>query len=245
MYAEDDLLPISGLQHLAFCPRQCALIHIERLWEENRLTAEGRVLHERVHSDENETRNDVRIVRGLRIVSRRLGLSGIADVVEFHRLSDDRLTPNHVPRQESSATESDARSGCRLPDISGTWLPYPVEYKRGRPKKDDSDTVQLCAQAICLEEAFGVTIDRGMLFYGQTRRRVSVAFDQNLRARTTEMAMKFHKLVEEARIPAAKYSRACKNCSLLADCQPNSRKSAANYLARMLADLCDDNPRDD
>ena len=130
MFTEDNLLPISALQHLLFCERQCALIHLERAWQENRLTAEGRIMHERVHEGGDETRRDVRIVRGLRLRSLALGLVGIADVVEFHRAAD----------------------GVAVPESAGTWRPFPVEYKRGRPKSEPWDAVQLCAQALCLEE---------------------------------------------------------------------------------------------
>ena len=140
MYTEDDLLPISGLQHLLFCERQCALIHLEQVWAENRLTVEGKNMHDRVHEREAESRPGIRIVRALRLRSLRLGLTGMADVVEFH-------------------LDSGVRS---------QGLPFPVEYKRGKPKADYSDSVQLCAQAICLEEMLSCTIPAGALFYGTT-----------------------------------------------------------------------------
>ena len=133
MYSEDDLLPISALQHLAFCERQWALIHLEGVWAENQLTAEGRVMHDRAHEPGTESRGDIRISRGLRLRSLRLGLSGIADVVEFHRCG----RPDDV-------------DGVCLPGVSGSWAPFPVEYKRGRPKSGPFDEIQLCAQALCL-----------------------------------------------------------------------------------------------
>ncbi|HOK67603.1 MAG TPA: CRISPR-associated protein Cas4 [Anaerohalosphaeraceae bacterium] len=142
MYAEADYLPLSALQHWVFCPRQCGLIHLEQVWDENRLTAEGRILHQRVHEMSDEFRSDISIVRGLRIYSRRLGLIGQADVVEFHR----------------------APTGIALPDAEGIWQPYPVEYKRGSPKMDACDEVQLCAQAICLEEMLGIAVPQGAFF---------------------------------------------------------------------------------
>jgi len=158
MYTESDLLPLSGLQHLAFCPRQCALIHIEGAWGENRLTAEGRVMHKRVDEREHETRGDVRREYGLRIRSLALGLSGIADTVEFRRDGE-------------------------------SWHPFPVEHKRGKPKGDNPcDRVQLCAQAICLEEMCDCAIPAGALFYGETRQREDVAFDPTLRALTAARA---------------------------------------------------------
>ncbi len=146
IYSEDDLFMISALQHYAFCPRQCALIHIEQAWLENRWTAEGRILHERVHEQEGESRAGVRIERGLPLRSLRLGLVGVADVVEFHPLP------------------------------GGGWQLFPVEYKRGKPKPDHCDEVQLCAQAMCLEEMMGVEVSQGALFYGKTRHRHDVAF---------------------------------------------------------------------
>jgi CRISPR-associated exonuclease Cas4 len=149
-YIEEDLIMISALQHLAFCPRQCALIHVEQMWQESGLTAEGRILHERVHEQEGESRAGVRIERGLPLRSLRLGLVGVADVVEFHPLP------------------------------GGGWRPFPVEYKRGKPKPDRCDEVQLCAQAMCLEEMMEVEVPQGSLFYGKTRHRHDVAFNENV-----------------------------------------------------------------
>jgi CRISPR-associated exonuclease Cas4 len=212
VYSEDELLPISALQHLLFCERQCALIHIEQVWEENRLTAEGRLMHERVHEADNETRGDVRIVRGLRLRSLQLGLSGVADVVEFHR----------------------ADSGVRLSGATGLWLPFPVEYKRGRPKAEPWDAVQLCAQASCLEEMLSVVIPAGALFYGATRRREDVAFDERLRSVLRETAERLRLLFEVGTTPQALYEKKCGNCSLLHLCMPRTAgrgKSAASYLA--------------
>lgn len=208
MYAEDELLPISALQHLMFCERQCALIHIEQAWDENRLTAEGRVLHERVHDADNESRGDVRIARGLRLRSLQLGLIGMADVIEFHKTEQD-------------------------------WRPFPVEYKRGKPKTDQCDSVQLCAQAICLEEMLKLNIPAGALFYGTTRRREDVAFDRALRDLTAATAERLHCLVKSGITPAADYEKKCKSCSLFSVCIPKTagrHKSAKDYLDRMLKD---------
>lgn len=214
MYTEDGLLPISALQHLLFCERQCALIHIEHVWEENRLTVEGRHLHERVHEQDAESRPGIRIVRGLRLRSLRLGLAGIADVVEFH---GDFKSPG---------------SG-----LQANGLPFPVEYKRGKPKGDDVDRVQLCAQALCLEEMLETAVPQGALFYGVTRRRQDVAFDDQLRRLTCATAERLHCLVEAGLTPSAEYSRKCENCSLKELCLPESvanRKSAIRYLDRAL-----------
>jgi len=202
MYTEDDLLPLSGVQHLLFCERQCALIHIEQVWAENVLTAEGRIMHERVHKEGRESRGDVRIEYGMLLRSLRLGLIGKADVVEFHRKSIF---------QKANPEE---------------WQPFPVEYKRGKPKKDNSDKVQLCAQALCLEEMLDVEIPAGALFYGRTRRRQDVDFDIALRRETEDAAKRFHELVEVGITPKAVYMRKCANCSLYDLCMPKTVEKA-------------------
>jgi CRISPR-associated exonuclease Cas4 len=207
MYSEDDLLPISALQHLAFCERQWALIHLEQQWVENRLTAEGRQLHERADGGHNQTREGVRICRGLHLRSLRLGLTGKADVVEFH------------------------------PDGAGNMRPFPIEYKRGRPKPDRRDEVQLCAQALCLEEMLNVEIASGALFYGQPRRRTNVLFDASLRAETESLAARLHQLNTSRVTPKAKYEKKCDSCSLYSICLPRSSeaRSAQKYLKRAVA----------
>jgi CRISPR-associated exonuclease Cas4 len=218
MFAEDDLLPISGLQHLQFCERQWGLIHIEQQWEENRLTAEGRILHDRVHETSTEARPGVVIARGLHLHSLRLGITGQADVVEFHR--------------------SDA--GVELPGRNGRWRPFPVEYKRGKPKAGSCDEVQLCAQTLCLEEMFDIVIDAGALFYGKTRRRTEVPFDTRLRDRTVELTQRMHQLYSAGVTPAAVYAKKCDNCSLYNRCLPRTvskRTTVARYMASALKDL--------
>ena len=219
MYEEDDLLPLSALQHLVFCERQWGLIHLEQMWSENRLTAEGRQLHERAHLPESESRGDLRIVRGLRLRSLRLGLSAKADVVELHRVPDG------------------APSGIPLDGASGLWRPVPVEYKRGRPKRDDSDKVQLCAQALCLEEMLSIDIPAGSLFYGSQHRRYDVPFAPTLRRRTEHLAHRLHQLTENSVTPPARYSRRCRNCSLREQCMPKlaGHRSARSYLDRYVA----------
>lgn len=164
MYSPDEFIPISSLQHYQYCPRQCALIHIERLWEENLYTAEGRILHEKADSGKTEKRGDSKKATGLWLCSSELGLTGRADVVEFHRRE-------------------------------GIWHPFPVEYKRGRPKKHDADVIQLCAQAMCLEEMLGLPVPEGALFYGKTRRRKAVIMNSTLRAATRETAEAVQALV--------------------------------------------------
>lgn len=218
MYSEDDLLPISALQHLAFCERQWGLIHIEQHWEENRFTAEGRLLHDRVHDAASESRPGVLISRGLHVHSFRFGLTGQADVVEFHPLGGP----------EGAA--------C-IPDREGWWRPFPIEYKRGLPKADCCDEVQLCAQVLCLEEMFGVTIPRGALFYGKVRRRTDVDFAQGLRERVEQLSARMHELHSAGVTPAAEYSRKCEKCSLYDRCLPRTaarRKPVGRYLASAL-----------
>ena len=212
MYDEEDLLPLSALQHLVFCERQCALIHIEQLWADNRFTVEGEHLHDRVHEAGAESRGDVRIARGLPLRSLRLGLSGIADVVEFHRVTE---------------------AGARLPGAGGLWKPFPVEYKRGRPKRERCDEVQVCTQAICLEEMLEVHVSDGALFYGATRRRFEVAFDDSLRQETELAAARLHELVSRQITPAAVREPKCDRCSLLDLCMPQAlsrSQSAQGYL---------------
>lgn len=221
MYSEDDLLPISGLQHLHFCERQWGLIHLEQQWEENRLTAEGRLLHDRVHEAGSETRPGVVIARGLHLHSFRLGLTGVADVVEFQQAEDA------------------AEGAIQLPERRGWWRLFPVEYKRGEPKADACDEVQLCAQALCLEETLGAAIRGGALFYGQKRRRTDVPFDEELRARTEGLARRMHQLFAAGITPPAVYSKKCDRCSLYDRCLPRAiskRTTVAGYMARALRD---------
>jgi CRISPR-associated exonuclease Cas4 len=192
MYVEDDFIQLSALQHYAFCPRQCALIHLDMAWEENLFTAEGRLLHAGADSGRVEIRGDVKTVTGLRLRSLLHGVSGTADVVEFHRRE-------------------------------GRWLPFPVEYKRGRPKKIDSDRAQLCMQALCLEEMLSVGIPRGALFYGKTRRREEVEFSEELREKTAALALAVHALLQQPLLPPPANDERCAACSLLDICLPRMR----------------------
>ena len=211
-YTEDDLLPLSALQHLLFCERQCALIHIEQAWVENLYTAEGRILHEHVDSGRSESRGDVRIEFSVPLRSLRLGLVGKADVVEFHRVKD---------KDEPTA------------DGSYGWRPFPVEYKRGKQKREDWDKVQLCAQALCLEEMMAVGVPEGSLFYGKVRRRLDVVFDKDLRSKTEETAQRLHDLVESGHTPAPVYTKACDRCSFFESCLPKTldgHKSVKQYM---------------
>ncbi len=204
MYAEEDLLPISALQHLAFCERQWGLIYLENMWDENPLTVEGKHLHNRADSAETEVRGDVRITRGLRLRSLRLGLTGKADVVEFYRVREPSGECIHIE------------------GIAGLWRPVPVEYKRGKPKIEPCDEFQLCAQALCLEEMTGAKIPEGMLYYGVPRRRYDVVFDQALRQKTEELCVRLHELTKEGKTPKPEYSKQCRSCSLIDRCMPKA-----------------------
>jgi CRISPR-associated exonuclease Cas4 len=198
-------IALSALQHWLFCPRQCALIHVEQVWAENRFTAEGRVMHENAHEGANETRGNIRITRGMSVSSEKLGLAGVCDVVEFHR-------------------------------DSGAVLP--VEYKRGKPKAHQADEVQLCAQAMCLEEMLGISIEQGCLFYGEKRRRMEVKFDPALRDLVISTAAALRECLAQGYTPVAEYvPRRCDSCSLIHECLPKSlrlKKGAAQWFRSQL-----------
>ena len=217
-YDPDDCLMISGLQHFHFCKRQWALIHIEQQWAENLRTVEGNILHERAHDEQfTESRGDLFITRGLRVFSLRLGLNGECDVVEFIR--DD--------------------SGISLHGREGSWRPYPVEYKRGQPKEDGCDELQLCAQAICLEEMLCCEIPEGALFYGETKRRVRVHFIPELRKEVEADAAEMHELFRRGYTPRVKPTKSCNACSLREICLPRmpAPGSAKEYIRRSMEDI--------
>jgi CRISPR-associated exonuclease Cas4 len=206
---DEDFLPLSALQHYIYCPRQCALIHVERLWAENRQTAEGRRLHERADEPVVERRHGVRTVTAMPLSNAELGIAGVADVIEFHAGADGER-------------------------------PYPVEYKRGKPKTHRADEVQLCAQALCLEAMFSRRVEKGALFYGMPRRRQAVEFDGALRDLTLETIRGAREMIAAGRTPPAKYeARHCGACSLLDLCEPRLFARAGGvdaWLARQLQD---------
>jgi len=208
LFADEEMVLISALQHYLFCPRQCALIHVEGDWHENYLTAAGRWMHERVDAGGIETRRDRHRASAVSLVSRRHGLTGVADVVEFERTAepDDDMNDH---------------GAIRLPGREGWWRPFPVEYKRGKPKSHQADEVQLCAQALCLEEMLNVRIEKGALFYGETRRRADVCFDESLRALTIETAQSIRRMLDEGVTPEPIVTKGCEACSLIDDCQPH------------------------
>ena len=193
IYREEDFLQLSGLQHFAFCRRQWALIHIEQQWRENLRTVEGDLLHRRAHDEQaRERRGDILILRGLSVASAALGISGKCDVVEF--------------RADSG--------GISLRGEEGLWVPFPVEYKRGSPKPHRADELQLCAQAMCLEEMLCCTVSEGAIFYGETRRRTSVSCSRELREQVKAMLEEMHQLYRRGYTPKVRRSRSCNACSL-------------------------------
>ena len=207
MYSEDELLQLSGLQHLLYCKRQCALIHIERLWADNFFTAKGIVMHERAHEDKYERKKNVRIERGIYIKSYALGLVGKSDVVEFHNSED------------------------------GKQIPFPVEYKSGKAKNDNTDKVQLCAQALCLEEMLKISVPKGAIYYGKTRNRSDVDFGESLRNETILLSKEFHNLIESGLTPKPEYSKKCDHCSFNELCLPEivgKRQSVKEYLKHIV-----------
>lgn len=208
MFTEDQLLPISALQHLLFCPRQCALIHLEQVWSENKFTVEGNLMHERAHHGSDETRHDIRITRGMPVRSLHHGLSGQCDIVEFH---------GPAPDYEKI---------------------IPVEYKRGKPKAHSADEVQLCAQALCLEEMLSTTIPTGFLYYGKNKRRTEIPFTETLRTLTKTTTKNLREMIESGLTPLAEYHpRRCDSCSLIRQCEPKSlrlRRGAAGWFYQQL-----------
>jgi CRISPR-associated exonuclease Cas4 len=220
---DDHLLPLSGLQHLVFCERQAALILVERAWADNSRTIEGKRLHRR--TDEAgprcERRGELVVLRSLGLVSLDLGLIGVADVVELRRADDGKWA-------------------TVIPGLEGCWSLAPVEYKRGRPKPDRCDEVQVCAQALCLEEMFGVEVPAGALYYGTPRRRTEVCFDADLRDLVRNSSRRLHEIVDHGITPRGELQPKCRSCSLIEICIPGmfARASAGDYVERSVYGDC-------
>lgn len=230
MYAENDLLPLSVLADLLFCERRAALHLIEGIWKDNLFTAEGTILHSKVHDDlPLESRGDVRISRGLRLRSLRVGLTGKADVVEFRKAeASEDLAPDY---------SIELPSAIALTGAKGLWRPFPVDYKRGRLRHEEGFEVQLCAQALCLEEMMGVRVPAGAIYYGKPHRRLEVTFDSGLRNKTDLAAARLHELVGRGKTSVARYEKKCDSCSLVDVCLPKlmtESRSVACYLSRAL-----------
>ena len=211
VYEESDFLQLSGLQHFKFCRRRWALIHIEQQWAENFRTMDGALMHQNAHNSEfRESRGDLLITRGVSVFSSTLGVSGQCDVLEYHR----------------------GTTGIPIRGKEGLWQPYPVEYKRGNPREDTGDTLQLCGQAMCLEEMLCCDIPEGALYYGEIRRRAVVPFTEELRAQVRQLLAQMHDLYRRGYTPKVKPSRSCGACSLKELCLPKLMKnrSVADYL---------------
>lgn len=216
-FNEDDFLQLSGLQHFKFCRRQWALIHVENQWAENFRTTDGAILHENAHNGGFfESRGDLLITRDMRIFSRTLGVSGACDVLEFHR----------------------GKIGIPLKGREGLWQPYPVEYKRGKPKEGTEDALQLCGQAMCLEEMLCCGIPQGALYYGEPHRRTEVDFTPELRQEVTDLLIEMHDLYQRGYTPKVKPSKSCNACSLKELCLPKllRSRSVSAYLRGAMED---------
>lgn len=215
MEYKEEYLMLSGIQHFKFCRRQWALIHIEQQWEENVHTVVGELMHKKVHDPYlKEKRKDTIVVRALPISSRKLGISGECDVVEFKK----------------------SENGVTLFGHRGLYSIYPVEYKKGKPKISEEDKLQLTAQAMCLEEMFSTTIEEGAIFYGETRRREEVIFTKELREEVEKMLKEMHQYYERGYTPKVRKNKTCNSCSLKDICIPNLEKtsSVSNYIAKSL-----------
>lgn len=218
IYQEEDFLQLSGLQHFSFCRRQWALIHIENQWAENYRTVDGALMHERAHDRSlEESRGDLLIQRGVSVYSAELGVSGQCDILEYRR-----------------GTE-----GIPLPNRDGLWQPYPVEYKRGKPKDGDADALQLCGQAMCLEHMLCCDIPEGALYYGEIRRRERVAFTPALRSQVKGLLLQMHELYRRGYTPKVKPTKSCNACSLKDLCLPRLLKSrsVSAYLKSAMEDM--------
>lgn len=215
-YKEEDYLMLSGIQHFSFCRRQWALIHIEQQWDENLRTVEGNIFHKKAHDGySSEKRQDVIISRGMPVFSPALGISGICDIVEFYR---------------------DDKKGISLQGREGRYLVYPVEYKKGQPKEDEADILQLAAQAMCLEEMLGCEIEKGYLYYGEIRRRIEVGLDEHIRQQVRDTFEEMHHYYERRYTPKVKRTKACNACSLKDLCLPRLMKerSVKEYISKRI-----------
>lgn len=207
----ESKLLISGIQHYLFCPRQWGLIHIEQQWAENSMTAEGEVLHSRVHdSDSSFKRGELLVLTSLHVSSEKLGIEGVCDAVEFRSTSD----------------------GVELFGRPGRWTILPVEYKRGEVKSNNSDIMQVVAQTICLEEMFGYRIEKGAVYYGKTHSREYFEIDECLRNKLINTVDEMHKYYDRWCTPKAHRTKKCYNCSLLDVCLPEifEEQSVMDYV---------------
>lgn len=207
---EVEYLMISGIQHFAFCRRQWGLIHIDKKWADNYHTTLGEQIHERVHDPFlNEKRKDLIIVRGMKVVSHELGITGECDVVEFHQ----------------------EKEGVPIFGHSGLYSVYPIEYKKGKPKANDEDILQLAAQAVCLEEMFCCSVQDGAIYYASTKRREEIKISAELKQKVKEYFAEMHGYFQKQYIPQVKKSKKCQQCSLKELCIPvDTGRSVLEYI---------------
>lgn len=221
MYSEDDYIQLSGIQHFAFCKRQWGLVYLEQQWLENLKTAEGRIVHERAHdSFSSEKRGNLIISRGIQISSKELGISGECDVVEFHR------------------SDPESAQSAYIPEYDDYFKVIPIEYKRGTPKTEEFDRLQLCAQALCLEEMLCVDIPQGCIYYAETKRRQKVEFTDSLRNNVRNIISQIHDYTSRGTTPSAKRTKSCNACSVKDICLPQleKKKSAKEYIMSAISD---------
>lgn len=208
---EREYLPLSWLSQWVYCPRRAGLLLNERLWSESADTAKGRAEHERVHTQRVEKRGSLVNLYEFTVFSDRLLLLGKCDCLEARR---------------------DA-NGCRIPAVDFAVQLYPVEYKHGTVREEEEYQIQLCAQAMCLEEMFHTSIPEGALYFITSHRREAIPLDASLRARTEAAAAGLRRLREELTVPHAEYSAKCRRCSLRDLCMPKVKPSAESYLQRL------------
>jgi len=264
---EDELLPLRYLNDLLFCERRVALHLIEQIWKDNQYTAEGQYAHRKVDKTANLKRGDKRNVTGMMLVSYRLGVTGKADLVEFRSAEvspavlptiADFLPSADVkentdgstwhareniisndPTDNAVADETSALPGARVSRPHSPFIPFPVDFKRGKKRRWDNDEVQLCAQAMCLEEMLNVPVPKGAIFHIRSQHRREVVFDAALRQQTTTAAARLHELVKSGKTPPAEWKPRCKGCSLLEICMPKAwrpKATAKRYLESLLED---------
>ena len=221
MYCEDDYIQLSGIQHFAFCKRQWGLVYLEQQWLENLRTAEGRIVHERAHdSFSTEKRKDLIISRGIQVSSKELGISGECDVVEFHR------------------SDPESAQAAYIPEYDGFFKVIPIEYKRGTSKTEEFDRLQLCAQALCLEEMLCVYIPEGFIYYAETKRRQKIEFSDELKNSVRNIVSQIHDYSSRGITPSAKRTKSCNACSVRDICLPQleKKKSAKGYIMSAISD---------
>jgi len=204
---EDDFLPLSYIAQYGYCPRRAGLLLLEQAWAENEYTALGREQHHAVHLQRTEKRGERIKLYEHRVFSAALGLSGKCDCLEL--TADDQ--------------------GCALPFLPAKYLIFPVEFKHGRVRQEREYQMQLCAQAICLEEMYSTTVEQGALYFIDAKRRDTVVFAPDLRAETKQAAQCLKEILAGEMVPAACFSPKCRKCSLLEYCAPQIMPIAKSY----------------